>query len=222
MYLSKLTFDPSVKGKELEPLKIDNLYSHHQFLWSCFDSGSNQEQHQADFIYRTDIVMNTPVIHILSNRKIEQSISGWKLESKEFEFEIEQGQLIQFSFRANPTIDIKSDGGRSKRHDVVMHAKKQAKAQQLDTLSQIDLAAKQWLLKRAELFGVEFKEQTIEYANYQQHTFKKGDEQLVKISTLDYQGILTVKDPEKFQQALVHGIGRSKAFGCGLMMIKRI
>ncbi len=222
MYLTKLTFDPSVAGKEVKSLQVDNPYSHHQFLWSCFDSGSNQEQQQADFIYRTDIVMNIPVIHVLSERQIEQPISGWKLESREFEFDAQQGQLIQFSFRANPTIDIKSDSGRSKRHDVVMHAKKQAKAQQLDGLGEIDIAVKQWLLKRAELFGVEFKEQTIEYANYQQHAFKKGDERQVKISTLDYQGVLTVKDPEKFQQALVHGIGRSKAFGCGLMMIKRI
>jgi CRISPR system Cascade subunit CasE len=50
---------------------------------------------------------------------------------------------------------------------------------------------------------------------------KKGDEDISFLS-VDYSGILKVTDPEKFTAALTTGIGRAKAFGCGLLLIKRV
>ncbi|MBD9358284.1 type I-E CRISPR-associated protein Cas6/Cse3/CasE [Methylomonas sp. EbA] len=41
-------------------------------------------------------------------------------------------------------------------------------------------------------------------------------------SSIDFTGQLQITDVEKFEQALFHGIGRSKAFGCGLLMIRRV
>lgn len=41
-------------------------------------------------------------------------------------------------------------------------------------------------------------------------------------SSLDYEGVLTVTDPEKFITMLNSGIGKARAFGCGLMMIRRV
>ncbi len=35
-------------------------------------------------------------------------------------------------------------------------------------------------------------------------------------------GKLQITDLSGFEQALFKGIGRSKAFGCGLLMIKRV
>jgi CRISPR system Cascade subunit CasE len=31
-----------------------------------------------------------------------------------------------------------------------------------------------------------------------------------------------VTDPERFTAALVNGIGKARAFGCGLMLIRRV
>ena len=39
---------------------------------------------------------------------------------------------------------------------------------------------------------------------------------------LDFEGVLTVVEPGLFIDALNIGIGSAKAFGCGLMMVKRI
>ena len=41
-------------------------------------------------------------------------------------------------------------------------------------------------------------------------------------STLDFSGLLTVADPEKFLSTLYGGIGPAKGFGCGLLLIKRV
>ena len=41
------------------------------------------------------------------------------------------------------------------------------------------------------------------------------------LRTLDFGGILTVVDPERFIEALYQGVGSAKAFGCGLMLVRR-
>ena len=41
-------------------------------------------------------------------------------------------------------------------------------------------------------------------------------------SALDFSGELTVIDPAAFIVALSKGIGPAKAFGCGLLLVRRI
>jgi CRISPR system Cascade subunit CasE len=41
------------------------------------------------------------------------------------------------------------------------------------------------------------------------------------IGVLDFEGTLEVREPELFLTALGNGFGRAKAFGCGLMLIRR-
>ncbi len=42
-----------------------------------------------------------------------------------------------------------------------------------------------------------------------------------QFSRLDFTGLLTVTDPAAFLTALACGFGRARAFGCGLMLIRR-
>jgi CRISPR system Cascade subunit CasE len=42
-----------------------------------------------------------------------------------------------------------------------------------------------------------------------------------RIGVLDFEGTLEVTNPTSFIEAIGHGLGRSKAFGCGLMLIRR-
>ncbi|MDX2120628.1 MAG: type I-E CRISPR-associated protein Cas6/Cse3/CasE, partial [Gemmatimonadota bacterium] len=43
----------------------------------------------------------------------------------------------------------------------------------------------------------------------------------MQIGVLDLEGTLYVTDPSAFLGALGAGFGRAKAFGCGLMLIRR-
>jgi len=55
---------------------------------------------------------------------------------------------------------------------------------------------------------------------YRQHAKKrKGAD--IRFSSLDYEGVLKVTDLDLFNQTLRRGMGKSKAFGCGLMMVRR-
>lgn len=106
------------------------------------------------------------------------------------------------------------------RHDVVMQLKKTL-SDEVEQYSQAELeqlAGETWLEKKAENNG--FKVLSVIADGYQQHHFKKRG---IKISTLDFQGVLEVTEPELFiREALYKGIGPAKAFGCGLLSLARI
>jgi CRISPR system Cascade subunit CasE len=45
---------------------------------------------------------------------------------------------------------------------------------------------------------------------------------MITFSTVDFSGELPVIDPIALAVALRDGIGHSKAFGCGLMLVRRL
>ena len=89
----------------------------------------------------------------------------------------------------------------------------------------VDQAYQNWWLIKAEKNG--FKcisnqhEQVVQAVGYQKHHMpEKGAK--ASFNSVDLTGELTVTDVELFTKLLVCGVGPAKAFGCGLMMIKRI
>lgn len=54
----------------------------------------------------------------------------------------------------------------------------------------------------------------------QQQIRREKARQMIQFSSVDYSGVLVVNDPERFLQRLAVGFGKSRAFGCGMMMIK--
>lgn len=55
---------------------------------------------------------------------------------------------------------------------------------------------------------------------YRQHCMRRKQTD-IQVSTVDISGLLTVREPERFVTALHNGIGKAKAFGCGLMLVRR-
>ncbi|MDD5297332.1 MAG: type I-E CRISPR-associated protein Cas6/Cse3/CasE [Rhodocyclaceae bacterium] len=125
-------------------------------------------------------------------------------------------------------------------HDVIMAAKKRlghplakdaAPAQRVALEDAADLAARDWFLKRAEGWGLavqnreswldEDEEPALEWDGYTQHSLPHKGGKLA-FSSLDYQGLARVSDSEKLTEALIGGIGRAKAFGCGLLLVRRV
>ena len=62
--------------------------------------------------------------------------------------------------------------------------------------------------------------ETLMVEGYDQHQ-EKPDETLC-FSTVDFSGQLTVTDPQAFRTALLGGVGSAKAFGCGLLLVRRV
>jgi CRISPR system Cascade subunit CasE len=85
----------------------------------------------------------------------------------------------------------------------------------------------QWLLDRAERLGFRIPdwasregESSFAVISRDLRRFKR-DGSTVTVSTATYEGHLEVTDPAALRQALTHGIGRAKAYGCGLLTLAR-
>jgi CRISPR system Cascade subunit CasE len=93
----------------------------------------------------------------------------------------------------------------------------------------------QWLLQRQEAAGFKvvtkaperrlapgLDDQELAVHNRRQLAFnKKGHHKPVTIVTVTYDGTLEVTDPDALRRALTQGIGRAKAYGCGLMTLAK-
>ena len=129
-------------------------------------------------------------------------------------------------------------------HDVIMAAKKRhghplaadaTEVQRQAMNDAADQAARDWFVHRAERIGLviqqrenlftEALEPALDWEGYTQHTLprkgKTGKEALT-FSSLEYRGLVKVTDPTKLLPAITQGLGRAKAFGCGLMLVRRV
>lgn len=120
------------------------------------------------------------------------------------------------------------------RHDVVMEAKTKLNFKEMPhdkrphVAELIQDTGFAWLKARETEQGFlvedDKEKPTVRADGYCQHRLFKGKgTKPITFSTLDFNGILTVTDPDTFiGESLYNGIGPAKAFGCGLMLVRRI
>ncbi len=85
-------------------------------------------------------------------------------------------------------------------------------------------AGRDWLARQLEGAGAVLvaPEERLRVDGYAQIEIPRGRRgRPVRFSVLDFDGLLEVRDPERFLASVRHGFGKAKAFGCGLMLIRR-
>lgn len=116
------------------------------------------------------------------------------------------GRVLRFRVRANPTrkIDTKSgpDGEKRNGRRVPMRGPEE----------QI-----RWLARKAEEHGFELLQASVAASGSVErvHSHRTGR----TFQGVLFEGRLAVRDPERFQQSLIGGIGPGKAFGFGMLSI---
>lgn len=127
MYFSRVRIRPDIyKSSKLARVLEGNVYGCHQLLWDLFPA-----QDKRTFLYREEIareqlgaspaVRGEPVYYIVSQTKpIEVEGSLFKVESKEYDPQLSEGQCLQFDCRVNPVVSR-----LGKKHDLVMDAQLQ-------------------------------------------------------------------------------------------------
>ncbi|MCJ8285274.1 MULTISPECIES: type I-E CRISPR-associated protein Cas6/Cse3/CasE [unclassified Halomonas] len=235
MYLSKVRLDLNQLSRErLFAIMEGNAYSAHKLLWELFAD----DDETRDFLFRQELeegesptaIKGLPLFYVLSRRLPKTSLAHLEVTTQAFSPRLSVGQTLAFRLRANPTVARCGNGeGRSHRCDVLMDAKRRfAKEQRSSTqcIEAMDQAARDWLLKRVDRLGVDIDTDTLAAGSYRQHLFyktpdgkeKRGRE--VRFSSVDYEGRLTVTDPERLLETLSQGLGRAKGFGCGMLMVR--
>lgn len=196
-----------------------DAYALHHLVWSLFSDGPDRRR---DFLYRHE----GDLVYAVSARPPQNAWAGPALAYKPYAPQIEPGMRLYFSLRANPIVSRRDELGRQHRHDVVMEAKhklRQESGQPLN-ITQTELVRQtglRWLETRAPGAGFSFAPDSLRVEGYRQHQFgKRGSSRQVSLSTLDFEGLLTVTEPTRFLEVLFNGLGPAKGFGCGLMLVK--
>lgn len=221
MFMSRLQLDALPASAPQLWRAQGDAYALHHLVWALFSDGP---QRRRDFLYRHE----PGFIYAVSRRPPEGSWAGPALQVKPYAPQISAGQRLAFSLRVNPVVSRKDENRRQQRHDVVMEEKKKLARQGVDKREwppQAELvrrAGLAWLAARAEPNGFSFEPGAVRVEGYRQHQFvKRGRQDTVKVSSLDFEGLLSVTDAARFGELLGDGLGPAKGFGCGLMLIKR-
>jgi CRISPR system Cascade subunit CasE len=191
-------------------------YRDHALIWRLFPGDGIQR----DFVFRR--LNDDRTYYVVSARKPSLDSGLFQVRSKPYTPSLAAGSLVRLDLRANPTISRRLANGRSQRHDVLMDAKRNAVVDQQKQIAQLlDDAGKDWLLKRAENWGLLIQPESVLQTGYrQQRLRRKGGS--IEFSMLDYQGVAQVAEPELLCQALLGGVGHSKGFGCGLLLVRHL
>lgn len=229
MYFSLIT---PAEGRVHEALqqRVDGPYADHQWLWRWFPAPAGSAR---DFIFRRHADGELLRYYAVSKRSPAELEGAWRVQVREYAPVIKTGERFSFELRANPTVRHGRDG-KSKRHDVVMEAKKKLLAERglsrwadwLDDGAKPELAALvqqscgDWLARRGESLGFEPVPESLIVEAHEQH--RERADQSMQFTTVDFSGELRVTDAQAFRLALLSGVGSAKGMGCGLLMVRRL
>ncbi|MGH8729642.1 MAG: type I-E CRISPR-associated protein Cas6/Cse3/CasE [Burkholderiales bacterium] len=217
-------------GREREAAHewADGPYTEHKWLWRWFPA---PEGTQRDFLFRRWDEQSMPRFYVVSKRPPQTQSKAWSIQTREYAPKLESGARLRFDLRVNPVV-TQTRAGKPKRDDVVMNEKKRLLKERgiarwedwqdgdkPSLHSLVQTGGTVWLQARARRFGFTVEEESLSVVGYQQHIELKGR---LRFSTVDINGELTVVDPTAFGAALQNGIGPAKAFGCGLLLVRRV
>ncbi len=243
MYFSLITPSPGAE-REAAMQWAKGPYGDHQWLWQFLKAEPGTER---DFLFRRrDGEGHMPGFYVVSARKPQSFSDAWQVQSRDYDPQLREGQYLTFELKANPVVAHKVNG-ISRRADVVMHEKKRLLTARglkrwsawLDTdeakpalYELVQAKCLDWLERRAEQSGFRLLtrelhdhkhgihvEKSVRIDGYTQHqNTRKG----IRFSTVDFMGELEITDALAFRKTLLNGIGHSKAFGCGLLLVRRL
>ncbi|MGB0849434.1 MAG: type I-E CRISPR-associated protein Cas6/Cse3/CasE [Thiolinea sp.] len=220
MYFSKISFDATNHWQRMVKVLNQKLYQEHRMIWSFFPGDKEAKR---DFLYRREDKANVPFFYLLSGRKPVSDDPLFIIQTQSFLPKLEEGDHLQFSLRANAVKSYKVDESKRRvRKDIVQVKKESYQQDELPPLEHIRYEAGwEWLEQQGEKGG--FTVNSLAVENHQVHQFSKEKNAKQRtFASLDFSGVLQVSDVLVFEKVLFNGLGRSKAFGCGLFLVRRI
>ena len=221
LYLSRLSLNSAASAKALMPLlnptdPVKAADAHHRLIWSVFSDGRARKR---DFLWRHD---GKGRFMTLSERPPIENGLFLRPEFKAFEPQLRPGDRLHYVLRANATRSRRVDQGKSRRVDVVMDllhevpaGKGRAEARQRLAADAADAWMKGQGLKKG------YRPLSTVTEGYFTLEMGRKRREGATFGILDLRGEIEITDPAEFLTALAQGFGRAKAWGCGLMLIRR-
>ncbi len=199
MYLSRVFIQPG---------KLNNAYEWHRALWSLFPDVERGAA--SPFLYHMEsinLATGAQVLMQSSMKPIANSVFARLMATKPFIANFQIGQPLIFQLLANPIKCI------SNKHDKV-NKKNQGKCR-VPLIKEQEQSA--WLERK---FSQAVNMNSLNITNHTPLYFRKGN-RAGKIVPVHFEGIIEVNDVAKMDDVWRNGIGPAKAFGCGLLLVRR-
>lgn len=187
----------------------------HAAVRAAFPPDIREDDESGRILWRVDKHPNQHVLYVVgpefpdARNIVEQA--GWSTRPPEsadygrFLAALMKGQRWRFELVANPVRSRTAEG--STRGKIVP----------LTAPGQ-----REWLEGRSDAAGFHILEDNLVLTGRETLRFRKRSaRRSVTISTARFAGILEVADPDALRHTLTHGIGRARAYGCGLLTLAR-
>jgi CRISPR system Cascade subunit CasE len=232
LYLSRARMRREPAIEALAPLLLPEeagprASASHRLVWSLFAGDRDADR---DFLFRREDARDDTGragFLILSRREPANESPLFEIETKEFAPMLSPGDRLTFSLLANPAVNRTDPNrpGKIRRHDVVMDALKAIEKGDERRRARprlIEEAGRAWLAHRAEVSGfVLCEDRPLRIDGYVAIEIARNRGRPIQASILQFEGVLEIRDPQRFMEKLTAGFGRARAFGCGLMLIRR-
>lgn len=193
--------------KATRALNITNPYELHKAIYSLFSDvrsvEEKQSSHPSGFLY-ADYGGNyqSKKILLLSNRPPSKKIQEHygEVVSKTISPEFLQYDTYRFKVIVNPTW------------------RERASRKLIPVKAPEDIA--NWFVNRSQSsWGFEVVPSQLQVEHTEVLQFKAKSKRLITLARAHVQGLLKVKDRHVFIESFSQGVGRGRAFGCGLLQI---
>ncbi len=211
MYLSRVEIDYKNRQKMRD---LNHLGAYHHWVESMFpDEIAKNERSRK--LWRIDRLGGKYYLLLLSDsqpdaKKMEQYGVEKSAQTKlytPFLESLQNGMRLRFKATLNPVKSLSSGSASGKRGRVV-------------PLLKVDDQMK-FLLERAAKHGFELDESEFYITETKIEIIRKKGAREEKVKKTTYEGVLTIVDSDKFQDVLINGLGKRKAYGCGMITVMK-
>ncbi len=194
-FLSNYILSPFDRRK----LRCTDTYSLHRIVYSLFDKSEEVQPHRNILFSEKLNQQGLTSLYILSNKCPNQPVYG-KIRIREFPNQYLNASQYAFRITINPT-------------------KKESKSGKIISFKNYqDISS--WFCNHSPSWGFKTYESLLQVENIHVVQFKK-EKHLITLAKAQISGHLEVTDRELFEKSFYQGIGRAKAFGCGLLQLFR-
>lgn len=205
MYLTRMKLD-TLKRRTLLALSVPSLF--HGAVETAFSGERKRNLWRIDKMSENYyLLLLSEDLPDLSDAREQFGADNEQWLSKDYNYllkRIENGSYWQFRLAANPT------------YTVVLAGKKRGRVCAHTTIEN----QKKWFIGQSEKYGFQVEEGGFDVLAQRWYHFSKGaSHKKINMLLVTFEGRLKVTDVKLFKEALLHGIGREKAYGAGLMTL---
>jgi CRISPR system Cascade subunit CasE len=225
MYLSRLILNPRSRQVQHE---LADPYELHRTVSRAFPDGvfkaERAEENATNVLFRVDLHPRTRIPTLLVQSRQHPSWAFLSTEKKDYllgendlpldvenpavkemNLQLREGQTLAFRLRANPTVKKDREGRKQGRRVGLIHEEDQHK----------------WIIRKLEAAGATLV--SVNIINEQlvrgKLFIEKEQQKRMSFLSVQFDGILQVKDTEKLVSNISSGFGSAKGLGFGLLSL---